>query len=92
MEFVDTHAHLYSEEFDGDRNEVIERALAAGVSHILLPDVDASSRAAMLSMAERYPCCSFMLGLHPTSVNDNPAWREEINAIGNLLEELRGRV
>lgn len=87
MNFVDTHAHLYAEEFDEDRSDVLRRAAEAGVSHILLPDVDASSRSAMLEMAARYPCCTPMVGLHPTSVNENPAWEEEIEAIAQLLEQ-----
>ncbi|MFI3323771.1 MAG: TatD family hydrolase [Rikenellaceae bacterium] len=91
MRFVDTHAHLYSEEFDGDRDEVIRRALEAGVCHMLLPDVDASSRSSMLAMAAKYSCCIPMVGLHPTSVNENPAWEEEIDAIARLLEESPAR-
>ncbi len=87
MIFVDTHSHLYSEEFDQDRDEVIERAQEAGVKAILLPDVDSSSRQAMLSMCERYSCCRPMVGLHPTSINDNPEWRAELDRVEDLLRE-----
>ncbi|MFR9503101.1 MAG: TatD family hydrolase [Rikenellaceae bacterium] len=87
MTFVDTHAHLYASEFDSDRHEVVERALAAGVTRMLLPDIDSLSRGALMAMAERYDCCSPMVGLHPTSINENPAWRQELHAVEMLLEE-----
>lgn len=84
---IDTHAHLYAEEFDDDRNEVIDRALAAGVERIILPDVDSTSRAAMMAMASQYTCCTPMVGVHPTSINENPAWREELTEVERLLAE-----
>ncbi len=87
MHFVDTHSHLYAEEFDADREQVVERALQSGVGHILLPDVEISTREAMMAMATKYDCCYPMVGLHPTSVNDNPAWREELAAVEQLLQE-----
>ncbi len=87
MTLIDTHAHLYAEEFDEDRKEVILRALEAGVTRIILPDVDSSSRSAMMEMASQYPCCTPMVGVHPTSINDNPAWREELAQVENLLAE-----
>ena len=87
MTLIDTHSHIYAEEFDDDRDEVIARALAAGVRHIILPDVDSTSRAQMSELATRYDCCSMMVGLHPTSVNEIPAWREELSHIEALLAE-----
>ncbi len=87
MQLIDTHSHLYAEEFDTDRAACIERAAAAGVYHIILPDVDSSSREAMMQMVAEYPCCSAMVGLHPTSVNDNPEWRSELDTIESLLRE-----
>lgn len=87
MTFVDTHAHLYAEEFDTDRCEVVERALEAGVRQILLPDIDSTSRGALEAMCEQFPCCSPMVGLHPTSVNDNEQWREELSCVLKLLEQ-----
>lgn len=91
MKFVDTHAHLYAEEFDTDRQAVVGRALAAGVTRLLLPDVDALSREALTAMAAEYECCTPMVGLHPTSVNDNPEWRAETEQIKQLLEANPGR-
>lgn len=91
MKLIDTHTHLYANEFEADRHEVVARALAAGVERLLLPDVDAASRPALMAMAEEYECCSPMVGVHPTSINDNPAWREEVEAVRRLLSENSGR-
>ena len=70
MEFIDTHSHLYAEEFDNDRAEAIDRCFGAGVNRLILPDIDATSRQAMLDLAASdpqrfFPCA----GLHPTSVD-----------------------
>lgn len=69
---IDTHTHLYCEEFDTDRDEVMQRALSAGVSLLLLPAIDAETYGRQQQMAEAYPTqVRQMMGLHPTSVNDN---------------------
>ena len=66
---IDTHSHIYLEEFDADRDEVIRRARAAGIEHIVLPNVDAASLPRMLALEAAYPdCCHAAIGLHPTSV------------------------
>ncbi len=87
MQFIDTHAHLYASEFDSDRSEVVERALAAGVGRLLLPDIDSTSRPALETMARDYDCCTPMVGLHPTSINDNPQWEQELAQVARLLAE-----
>ena len=69
MEFIDTHSHLYAEEFDADRDEAISRCFDAGVNRLILPDIDATSRQAMLDLAAAHPQYFFpCAGLHPTSV------------------------
>ena len=79
-EYIDTHAHLYLDEFSPDRSEVVERARAAGVNHIFLPNIDRLSIHSMNSMVAEYPgICHAMIGLHPTSVKDN--FREELDVI-----------
>lgn len=85
MKFIDTHAHIYGPEFDEDRLEVMERAANEGVEIILLPDVDAEARGAMLEMADAFPNCYPMIGLHPTTINDNPAWRDELRLVEEAL-------
>ncbi len=67
--FVDTHAHLYSEQFDADRDAVLQRALDAGVGKMYLPNVDSGSITGMLALEAAYPDhCFAMMGLHPCSV------------------------
>ena len=69
---VDTHSHIYSEEFDADRDEVISRAEAAGVGLILLPAIDGDSYCRQEQLALSRPdLFRQMMGLHPTSVDDN---------------------
>ena len=69
MQFIDTHAHLYAEAFDEDRDEMIQRALDAGVGHFFLPAIDSSYTPAMKALKEAYPDrMSLMAGLHPTHV------------------------
>jgi TatD DNase family protein len=84
---IDTHSHIYAEEFDADRNEALERAKSAGVEHLILPDIDSESRPRMLELAAAHPdYCHAMAGLHPTSVNDNPRWRDEIDMVEAMLK------
>ena len=72
--FIDTHAHLYHKQFDGDRAEMVQRAVDAGVDRLLLPNIDADSIAAMHAMAEEFPSvCRMMMGLHPCSVDADPS-------------------
>lgn len=75
--FIDTHSHLYEEEFREDREESIHRAKESGVDYIILPDIDSESRERMLAVEEQYPEMMFpLIGLHPTSVQDN--YKEEL--------------
>lgn len=72
MNWIDTHAHLYGEDFSDDRTAVVERALAAGVSHLYLPNIDSSSIAGMLALETEFPGkCFAMMGVHPCYVNEN---------------------
>jgi TatD DNase family protein len=67
---IDTHAHIYAEEFDRDRNQVIQRALEQGIDTILLPNIDLNSIDAMLATERAYPTlCRSMMGLHPCYVD-----------------------
>ena len=69
MPFIDTHTHLYTEEFDADRAEMLKRARQAGCRALLLPNIDEASIAPMLQMCQDYPdMCYPMIGLHPTEL------------------------
>jgi TatD DNase family protein len=72
INLTDTHAHLYSSEFDADRNEMIKRAIQSGVKRFFLPNIDELSIGPMLDLMHAYPnSCFGMMGLHPCSVKDN---------------------
>ena len=69
FEWIDTHCHLYSDEFGVDRDLMVERALAAGVSKLMMPNIDLDSIPGMWELANKYPGnCMSMMGLHPCSV------------------------
>ncbi|TQD40441.1 TatD family hydrolase [Haloflavibacter putidus] len=80
MTLIDTHAHLYSEAFEEDRKEVVDRAIAAGVEKIFLPAIDSATTQAMYDLAEAYPGkMHLMMGLHPCSVQE--AYKEELKHV-----------
>jgi len=69
MQLADTHTHLYLPEFDNDRDEMIQRAVAGGVVKLLMPNIDVHSADAMMDITSKYKgTCYPMIGLHPTSV------------------------
>ena len=69
MKFIDSHSHLYLPEFADDLPVVIQNSCDAGITHVLLPNIDSTSWQPMLGLADRYPeICFPMAGLHPTSV------------------------
>ncbi len=69
---TDTHTHLYSEQFDEDRKEVIQRAFNASIYRFFIPAIDSSYTERMLKLEQEYPSNVFlMMGLHPTSVKEN---------------------
>lgn len=84
MTITDTHTHLYSEEFDHDRNEVVQRAIDAGVTRFFIPAIDSTGTQAMYDLEKEYPNNVFlMMGLHPTYVKDN--YLEELQHVENEL-------
>ncbi|MDZ4840393.1 MAG: TatD family hydrolase [Bacteroidota bacterium] len=69
---IDTHVHLYSDQFEPDLAEVIKRAKQAGISKCLMPNIDRDSVTGMMQIVTDYPdYCYPMMGLHPTDVKDN---------------------
>jgi TatD DNase family protein len=69
---TDTHTHLYSEEFDQDRDEMIQRSINSGVSRFFVPAIDSNYTSKMYELEKQYPENVFlMMGLHPTYVKEN---------------------
>lgn len=86
MIFVDTHTHLYAEEFNADREQTVQRAIENGVEYLLLPNVDAETVDDMHALCDVFPThCFPMMGLHPTSVNEN--FEEELRQVEKNLNE-----
>ena len=84
MELIDTHAHIYLEEFDSDRSEVIERAHKVGVQQIVMPNIDKRSIERMLAVeASTMNVCHSAIGLHPCSVKVD--FENELKAVEEWL-------
>lgn len=82
---IDTHSHIYGPEFDGDRTEVIRRALESGISKIFLPNINEESISPMMAVANDYPgVCFPMMGLHPEDVRDD--WSVVLDHMESLLD------
>jgi TatD DNase family protein len=86
MTITDTHTHLYSNEFDNDRNEMIQRAIDVGVSRFFIPAIDSEYTQAMYDLENSYPKNIFlMMGLHPTHVKDN--YKQELEHVALELSK-----
>lgn len=85
---IDTHTHLFSEEYKEDIDDVVNRAKQAGVGAVVLPNIDVSTVEAMMKLYYRYPdYCYPAIGLHPTSVKEN--YKEELEVLRTELEEYK---
>lgn len=86
--FIDTHTHLYSEEFKADRTATISEAIAKGVNTFYLPNIDSESIEGMLQLEKEFPAiCLPMMGLHPCSVKEN--YKEELALIKQWIDKRR---
>lgn len=85
MNFIDTHTHLDGEEFDADRDLVIERAQEAGVSKVFVPAIDMKSIKTVLDTCQRYPGYAYpMIGLHPEEVRAD--WSSVLDEMHQMLK------
>lgn len=81
---IDTHAHLYLDQFAEDIDLVMERSESMGIQKILLPNIDRSTISPMMGLAEMYPqLVQPMIGLHPCSVQEN--WEEELAFMEEMI-------
>ena len=72
IEFVDTHTHLFTTEFDADRADAVQRAVDAGVGTLCLPAINEESLPSLMAMCDAFPgVCHPMIGLHPTELGDD---------------------
>lgn len=86
MILTDTHTHLYSSQFDEDREAMIKRAIDYKIERLFLPNIDSSSIEAMLALEKLFPDnCFAMMGLHPCSVNEN--YETELKLVKDWLNK-----
>ena len=86
MIITDTHTHLYSDAFDDDRNEMIQRAIDAKVCRFFIPAIDSTHTSAMLQLEANYPdYIHLMMGLHPTHVKEN--YKQELKHVEGMLAQ-----
>lgn len=83
---IETHAHLYDEQFEQDIEQVIDRAKAAGVTKAYLPNCDSSTIPKMMELVARFPdLCVPMMGIHPCYIKEN--FEEELNIAYSWLQK-----
>ncbi|MCG8307158.1 MAG: TatD family hydrolase [Cytophagales bacterium] len=83
---IDTHAHIYLNDFEQDINEVIRDAKEAGIAKIFMPNIDSRSIERMLTLEDKFPnYCVPMMGLHPCYVKEN--YKAELHAVESWLEK-----
>lgn len=86
MRIIDTHSHIYAEEFENDLDEVINNARNVGVEKILMPNIDSTSIDSLHFVADKFnDYCIPMMGLHPTSVSEN--WQNELDIVKSQFEK-----
>ena len=86
MTLIDTHVHLYADEFEKDLPNLMEAAQSSGVSKFFLPNIDSGSLAGMEAICQRWKgVCYPMYGLHPCSVKEN--YHEELMIVNNWLRQ-----
>ncbi|MDQ3047852.1 MAG: TatD family hydrolase [Bacteroidota bacterium] len=86
MILTDTHTHLYSKEFDTDRDILIRKALDQGVTRLFMPNVDSSSIEGMLEVERNFSeNCFPMMGLHPCSVNAD--YKNELEIVEDWMNK-----
>lgn len=80
MTYIDTHAHLYVDQFDEDRDDMIKRAIASGVTKLFLPNIDMASIPKMEQLVKDYPnTCYSMMGIHPCDVTKD--WEKQFEEV-----------
>lgn len=83
---IDTHSHIYSPDFDDDRDEIIQRAKNNNIKKIFLPNIDSSSIEMLYNTEKLYPgMCIAMMGLHPCSVKEN--YLKELDIVESELSK-----
>ncbi|WP_155285697.1 TatD family hydrolase [Capnocytophaga felis] len=83
---TDTHAHLYSNAFEEDRKDMIQRAINLGITRFFIPAIDSSYTESMFALKKEFPDNVFLMnGLHPCDVKEN--YKEELSHVEKLMDK-----
>ena len=86
MQLIDTHTHIYLDQFSKDLETVLQSAQASGITDLYLPGIDSSVIGQMMRIEASYPeCCHLMMGLHPCSVKED--YKQELAVVENWLQQ-----
>jgi len=86
MKLIDTHSHIYADDFKSEIENIISRSKECGIDKILLPNIDSKSTPQLHNLVDNYPeTCIPMMGLHPTSVKEN--YMEELQLCERWLSK-----
>ncbi len=86
MQFVDTHAHIFSRKFSEDVHDIVAKSFEAGVERIYMPNIDHESIQSMLELEDAYPGrCFSMMGVHPCSIKEG--FEEELKVAEDWLSK-----
>lgn len=88
MNLLDTHSHIYLDDFDMDRQLMIQRAEKEGISKIIMPAIDSSTHQRLLETTKEFTgICMAMMGLHPCSVKED--YKEELKIAEDYLQKMK---
>ena len=91
MTLTDTHAHLYSTEYDEDRTAMVQRSIEAGVTRLFMPNIDRASALPMFLLQKQFPeNCYSMLGLHPCSIGED--YEQELEWLEQILLDASSQI
>ena len=85
MILIDSHSHIFAEEFNSDRADVLKRADEAGIKYHIMPNVDFSTSSQLIDTVKQFPNCFPLMGLHPTSVKND--FEKEIAHVEEMLQK-----
>lgn len=91
MQFIDTHTHLFVEQFNEDRKEVVQRAIEKGVSKFFLPHIDSDTTESFYQLCEAFSNEMYpLMGVHPSSVDKD--YKKELDHVFNQFEKVHNRI
>ena len=85
MTIIDSHAHLYLEDFDEDIDQILQESARLGISEIYMPNIDSNYIQRLHDTEAKFPQCKSMMGLHPCYVKEN--YKDELDIVEQQLQK-----